>query len=165
MMPSHGPCGLRQSLAKMGSMRVQRTRIHPAFNLATMNATRPVLVAADPNTCPNVARALSGLVRVYKANTLEQALAQVNATSELEVLVTELRLADGLTGLDLLAEVRHQAPGVVRILVAGPVGAELDTAIADGLVEWLVEWPWTPAELMRPLCRGHQSRHMARLFP
>ncbi len=146
-------------------MRVERTHTHPTFNLAGMNSARSVLVAADPNTCPNVARAMSGLVRVHKARTLQQALAQLNAASEIDVLVTELRLADGPTGLDLLAKVRHQAPGAVRILVARPADAELDTAIADGLVEWLVEWPWTPAEIMRALCRAHRSRHPGRVFP
>jgi CheY-like chemotaxis protein len=146
-------------------MRVARTHTHPTFNLVGMNAPPTVLVAADPDTCPNVARAMSGLVRVRTARTREQALAQLSAASQLDVLVTELRLADGPTGLDLLAEVRRQAPGVLRILVARRVDAELDTAIADGLVEWLVEWPWTPAELMQPLCRGHRSRYLGRVFP
>jgi len=146
-------------------MRVEHTRTRPTFSLASKNSPRSVLVATGPDTCPNVARAMSGLVRVHKAKTLEQALAHLNAASELDVLVTELRLADGPTGLDLLAEVRHQAPGVVRILVARPVDTELDMAIADGLIEWLVEWPWTPAEIMQALCRGRRSRYLGKVLP
>jgi CheY-like chemotaxis protein len=118
-----------------------------------------VLVVSDPATCPNVARTLASAYAVEHARSLEQAVVRLRSGTAIDVVVSERYLPDGTSGLALLAEVVRAAPPLLRVLVAGSdIDSELDTAVADGLVDWVVERPWTPATLLQPVRHTRRFR-------
>ncbi len=82
----------------------------------------------------------------------EQALAVVDA-DEIAVVVTDNSMP-GLTGLQVLEQLRQKKPLVRRVLLTGDVERpHVVAAVADGLVECCLPKPWAASELREQLYR------------
>lgn len=82
----------------------------------------------------------------------EQALAVVDS-DEIAVVVTDNSMP-GLTGLQVLEQLRQKKPQVRRVLLTGDVERPpVVAAIADGLVECCLPKPWAATDLREQLYR------------
>lgn len=82
----------------------------------------------------------------------QEALAIVDSAA-IDVVVTDNTMP-GLTGLEVLEQLRERKPLVRRVLLTGDVGrAPVVAAVANGLVECCLPKPWEARELRERLHR------------
>jgi CheY-like chemotaxis protein len=71
------------------------------------------------------------------------------ATDDITVFITDWHMP-GFSGLELLEVLQQRHPQVRRVLLtAAPAEPEVRAALTEGLVQALVEKPWTRSELAR----------------
>lgn len=84
--------------------------------------------------------------RILCTTSAEEAL-RILAEETVDVLVSDIDMPE-MTGIELIARVRRDHPGVVRMLLTGAASLESAiTAINDGEVHRYLTKPWSRAEL------------------
>src|SRR3954451_19706844 len=110
---------------------------------------RVLLVDDEPAVVAALTRHLRRRFDVVIATGGREALAVVDATAEpFDVVVSDLRMP-GMTGIDVLSQVRARSPRTARILLTGH--ADVDSAVEAvnraGLFRFLIK-PCPPEELV-----------------
>jgi CheY-like chemotaxis protein len=74
--------------------------------------------------------------RVIEASSGQQALEAWSEHPSIDLLLTDMIMPEGLTGLDLAQRLRRQKPGLKVIIMSGYVSPDASQAIAsdDGIV-------------------------------
>ena len=114
-----------------------------------MNAERPTLLVVDDE--PEVLRSVRDLLRldynVLTAERGEEALRRLDENGAVHVVMSDQRMP-GLSGVELLREVKRRRPEATRLLFTAyaDVKAVID-AINQGSVFRYITKPWDPDEL------------------
>jgi CheY-like chemotaxis protein len=114
---------------------------------------RALVVDDDPLIRRTLARELRPCFEVLDADHVTAALARF-ATDAIDVVVTDLELGAGPSGIELLAEVRQRHPGCARILVSAimdPRAAQ--QSVRDQISHVFIEKPWRLGEVRSAACR------------
>jgi signal transduction histidine kinase len=114
-----------------------------------MNANRPTLLVVDDE--PEVLRSVHDLFRrEFRVLTFEHGGEAIKAleTTEAPVILSDQRMP-GMTGVDLLREVKRLRPETTRLLFTGyaDIKAVID-AINEGHVFRYITKPWDPEEMV-----------------
>ena len=132
----------------------------------TAEVTTVLLVDDEPHVLAALRRTLRAPeLRVLTAGDAAEAL-RVVAEGQVDVLVSDIDMP-GMSGIELIREVRRRYPSIVRLLLTGDASLEsaLD-AINHGEVYRYLLKPWKAAELRQTLAdavaRLHELRAAAR---
>jgi DNA-binding NtrC family response regulator len=142
---------------------------------ATLQHAQPshcVLIVDDqPDVLALLRRSLRDLgCRILTTSSPAAALEMMRA-NEIDILVSDIDMP-GMSGLDLVARARKEAPHVVRILLTGHAALESAMrAVNEGEVHRYLTKPWNDAELLgtlrdairrlEELRRGAAAAHVA----
>lgn len=112
--------------------------------MVTSRIGRVLIVDDDPGLRSLLAREFSRHLETVSAADFVGAMVLMRQTEQpLEVVVTDLRLGDGPSGLDLLEAARHLRPSCVRVLVSGEMTDEVATKLAmEDLADAAFGKPW-----------------------
>jgi serine/threonine-protein kinase len=130
-------------------------------NVATVvpadNGKPKVLFVDDDERILNALRALFRQeYQVFTASSGEAAL-EIAGRGGLQVVVSDQRMP-GLTGVELLRQVRERQPAAVRMLLTGYADLQaLVGSINDGEIFRFVKKPWDNDELRRDLAEAVQA--------
>ncbi len=114
--------------------------------------SRPAILIVDDeeNVTRSLARSLRDQFQVFTASSAGEAL-DIIAREDIAVVLTDQRMP-GLTGVELLDQVRHVRPEVVGIIISGYTDiVALVDAINLGTVRGYVPKPWDLADLRQRL--------------
>jgi PAS domain S-box-containing protein len=90
---------------------------------------------------------------VVTAGSGEQALALLNPTAELDLLLTDIALGPGMRGTQLAKQAQQRLPDIAVLLMSG-YSAELLDADRESPADWeLLRKPYTRAELAQAIAR------------
>lgn len=114
--------------------------------------SRPAILIVDDeeNVTRSLARSLRDQFQVFTASSAAEAL-NIIAHEDIAVVLTDQRMP-GLTGVELLDQVRNVRPEVVGIIISGYTDiVALVDAINLGTVRGYIPKPWDLADLRRRL--------------
>ena len=138
-----------------------RTRVTRASSRKDVSKARILVVDDSPDTLELIQRnlALQGYV-VHTASSAADALALLGATA-VDLVVTDVRMP-GLSGIDLIREVRMRHPGIELIVITGYATIEgAVEALQLGAWDYLAK-PFTDEELFQAVRRVLARRPAAR---
>ena len=109
---------------------------------------RTILIVDDePDVCDALVRVLGGAgYRALSAESGEAAL-EVLAKEPVQLIISDNQMS-GMSGLDLLKQVRLKHPHVLRIMLTGDAAPELAVrSINEGEVYRFIRKPWNNSDL------------------
>lgn len=116
-----------------------------------------LLVDDEPHSIASMRMALEDDFAVLEASTAEQALEHM-AENWVQVVISDQRMP-GMTGIELLTEIRDRWPETVRIIVTGYTETnDMIDAINEAGIYQFIAKPWHPDQLLMA------ARNAARLF-
>jgi two-component system response regulator HupR/HoxA len=121
----------------------------------TAASDRPVVLVVDdePLNRDLLRRVLYRDYRVLEAGDASAALAHIGSGT-IDIILCD-QVMPGLTGTELVREVRRRAPGVIAMLLTGYEDApDVIAALAEGVVDEVVGKPWVPAHLKELLVKA-----------
>jgi len=125
--------------------------------------TYPILyVDDDPQVLSAFRLAFGEDLNVRTCSSPEEALAMIRAGADISVLLVDQRMP-GLTGAQLLTEVRKVRPELVRMMVTAyaDMGA-VTSAVNDGNISRFIVKPWRHEEMLAALTNAIDMFHMSR---
>ena len=121
---------------------------------------RALVVDDDPAMRSLIARELSRRLDTVAVATFTDALALVQEHElPFEAVVTDLRLGDGPTGMDLLVAAKRLRPSCVRILVSGEMTEDVAATMAvEGLADAAFGKPWPYGAIAEAILAALEDR-------
>jgi len=125
-----------------------------------MEKSKLLLVDDEPNLTSALVRSLDRTqFEIFTADSAQQAL-MVLAGNDIDVVVSDERMP-GMTGSQLLAEVRKQWPNTIRMILSGQADLEAAVrAINEGEVYRFLLKPCHPKELQMTILQGLQQKKL-----
>jgi DNA-binding NtrC family response regulator len=118
---------------------------------STSHADRPraLVVDDDSKILASLSKELRASFAVATAGGYDAAIRALAAGDTFAVLVTDLSLDEGRSGLDVLTEAQRRQPGCRRVLVSGASQNErVVEALTSGLVQQFVPKPWSVGDVL-----------------
>jgi DNA-binding NtrC family response regulator len=114
----------------------------------------------EPFILNSIERVFSDDYEVFKATSANDALALIRR-NDFDVVISDQRMP-GITGTQLLDQIRNLSPRSIRILLTGyaDLGAVI-AAVNDGEVFRYITKPWNNAELRRVVAAGVRASRVA----
>ncbi len=114
--------------------------------------TRVLLVDDEPRSLDAMEMALEEVCEVRRALSAEEAL-EVLAREKVDAVLSDQRMP-GMSGVDLLAEIRMRDPMIGRMIVTGYTDPEdVIAAINRAGIQRFIRKPWHPEELVEAVCK------------
>jgi len=125
-----------------------------------MEKSKLLLVDDEPNLTSALVRSLDRTqFEIFTADSAQQALL-VLAGNEIDVVVSDERMP-GMTGSQLLTEVRKRWPSTIRMILSGQADLEAAVrAINEGEVYRFLLKPCHPKELQMTILQGLQQKKL-----
>ena len=110
---------------------------------------RKVLILDDEGACLNLAKSiLEAEFHIFTALSLKEARLLIKENSDLDIIVCDQQLGDGL-GLDFLCELERKSPHIIRILVTGLMNESLFCqSINESSLFRYIPKPYKPEDLL-----------------
>lgn len=129
----------------------------------TQTQRKPSILLVDDE--PEILFSLQGLLRrefqLHVAESGKQAL-EILGSTPIDIIMTDQRMP-GMTGIELMGEVRKRFPNSIRIVFTGyaDIKAVIEAINSGGLFRYITK-PWDPDDLLDVLRQAAQS-HAAHL--
>ncbi|MEO8016993.1 MAG: response regulator [Pseudomonadota bacterium] len=125
-----------------------------------MEKSKLLLVDDEPNLTSALVRSLDrSQFEIFTADSAQQAL-MILAGNDIDVVVSDERMP-GMTGSQLLTEVRKKWPNTIRMILSGQADLEAAVrAINEGEVYRFLLKPCHPKELQLTILQGLQHKKL-----
>lgn len=127
-----------------------------------MNSFRVLLVDDEPDVLDSLASVLAHASPDWEIVTATNGAEALEKMDDVQVVVSDHRMP-GMTGVELLSQVRRERPQTVRVLVTAYADLEIAIAALERAeVHYYLRKPWEAKEIRSVIASAMEAAHSAK---